>query len=393
MTLPLRPLKPPQDAAPLKTGRRSPSSRGGLLAACVAFAALLSGCASLPPAAMPQTEAATELPTAASPAANATPPENPSVRVDEARTEAQDAARAEPSTGPSAGTIADASANTTADAQQARITTGALLFERLAQGFESPACVDGQNNTAWRRRYAAHPEALERQLRDAMPLMAWVLEATERRGLPREFVLIPLIESGYRSSARGRGGPLGLWQMVASTARNHGVVVNARHDGRLSPVESTTGALDHLAELRSQFGDWRAAAMAYNAGESRLRRALAKSDSSEVSGERRQPAGMPNTTYTYIAKLRALACLIAEPTRYGLSLPSEAFTPFEPESVASPSTNTVSITGQREHTVRSGDTLWDIARQYGTTVAKLASANALRPNRPLRLGRVLRIPD
>jgi nucleoid-associated protein YgaU len=150
-----------------------------------------------------------------------------------------------------------------------------------------------------------------------------------------------------------------------------------------------------LAVNRSVYplGDWRAAAMAYNAGESRLRRALAKSASSEVSGERRQPAGMPNTTYAYIAKLRALACLISEPARYGLSLPAEAFSPFAPASVEPPSTNTASLSAQREHTVQSGDTLWDIARQYGTTVTKLASTNALRPNRPLRLGRVLRIPD
>ncbi len=352
----------------------------------------MGGCASLPPSAAPQA-GSVSTPTTSTSAANTASSEKPIATATEALTEAKDAAAIQPSAEASTRSLDVPSSDAIAVGPLPTITSGTLLFERLAQGFESPACVDGPNNTAWRRRYAAHPEALERQLRDAMPLMAWVLEATEAQALPREFVLIPLIESGYRPSARGRGGPLGLWQMVASTARNHGVVVNARHDGRLSPVESTTGALDHLAQLQSQFGDWRAAAMAYNAGESRLRRALAKSASSEVSGERRQPAGMPNTTYAYIAKLRALACLISEPARYGLSLPAEAFSPFAPASVEPPSTNTASLSAQREHTVQSGDTLWDIARQYGTTVTKLASTNALRPNRPLRLGRVLRIPD
>jgi LysM repeat protein len=47
----------------------------------------------------------------------------------------------------------------------------------------------------------------------------------------------------------------------------------------------------------------------------------------------------------------------------------------------------------REHTVRSGETLWRIARRYGTTVRSLAAFNGLDPARPLRIGRTLRIPD
>ena len=47
----------------------------------------------------------------------------------------------------------------------------------------------------------------------------------------------------------------------------------------------------------------------------------------------------------------------------------------------------------REHTVRSGETLWRIARRYGTTVRALAEANGIDASRPLRIGKVLRIPD
>lgn len=43
------------------------------------------------------------------------------------------------------------------------------------------------------------------------------------------------------------------------------------------------------------------------------------------------------------------------------------------------------------HRVRSGDTLSEIARRYGTTVSKLRSANGLTSNR-LRIGQELRIP-
>lgn len=46
----------------------------------------------------------------------------------------------------------------------------------------------------------------------------------------------------------------------------------------------------------------------------------------------------------------------------------------------------------REHTVRSGQTLSGIARRYGLSAEALARANGLRPNAPLRIGQVLVIP-
>jgi membrane-bound lytic murein transglycosylase D len=327
-----------------------------------------------------------------------------------------------------------------------------VLFERLAGSFGPPVCVRGDHNRQWRRRYAGHPASFERQLREALPLMAYVVEAVEARNLPGEFALIPIVESGYRPEARGPGGPTGLWQMIGSTARNHGVQVGRGYDGRLSPVDATDAALDYLAVLHAEFGDWRATAMAYNAGEGRLRRAFARDGASRVSGERRLPAGLSSVTYAYVAKLHALACLIAEPARHGLTLPVDAFTPLEarrapdgatrldavarawgtsPESLArwnpayragialpgaprrllAPVGSAVAMTpiasssaplagneeapaeAPRQHTVRSGETLWRIARRYGTTVRALAAFNGIDAARPLRIGRTLRIPD
>jgi membrane-bound lytic murein transglycosylase D len=44
------------------------------------------------------------------------------------------------------------------------------------------------------------------------------------------------------------------------------------------------------------------------------------------------------------------------------------------------------------HTVRAGDTLWQIARTYRTTVDRLAAANQLRPGQVLKIGQRLTIP-
>ncbi len=44
------------------------------------------------------------------------------------------------------------------------------------------------------------------------------------------------------------------------------------------------------------------------------------------------------------------------------------------------------------HVIRPGDTLWELARRYGTTVEAIAAANGIRPTQTLQIGQRLRIP-
>ncbi|WP_206170920.1 LysM peptidoglycan-binding domain-containing protein [Phragmitibacter flavus] len=52
---------------------------------------------------------------------------------------------------------------------------------------------------------------------------------------------------------------------------------------------------------------------------------------------------------------------------------------------------TTSSSGSRSHVVKKGDTLYGLARRYGSTVAKIKSASGLRSDL-LRPGMTLRIP-
>lgn len=216
-----------------------------------------------------------------------------------------------------------------------RISDGETLFARLRAGLDPPACVRGSRNRAMRQRFIGSPQAFVAQLERGLPLLGWVVESVEERGLPMQFALIPIIESGLRPDARGRGGPLGLWQIMPATARQLGLRVGKQEDQRLSPRYSTAAALDYLETLRADFGGWRATAMAYNAGSGRLRRAFARSGDRGVSAaEHRRPAGLSPITYNYVAKLEALSCLLGEPERYGLELPRGVFEPLQAEPVA-----------------------------------------------------------
>ena len=207
-------------------------------------------------------------------------------------------------------------------APEPTLATGREVFDRIRARLRAPACIDSARVRAWQKRYAGHPTVFTRKVGSILPLLEFVVAETERSGLPGEFVFIPLVESWYEPGAVGRGGPTGMWQMIGSTARNHGVGIRKGYDGRLSPVDSTRAALSYLETLGDMFDDdWQAMVMAYNAGEYRLAGALRRSGSRRVSGFDGVPAGLSQITYDYVAKLQALSCLVAEPERHGLVLP------------------------------------------------------------------------
>ncbi len=202
---------------------------------------------------------------------------------------------------------------------------GEEVFARLRTELEPGACdAGGAIARRWRQRFAANPVLFARDLESALPLMDYVSREVLHKQLPAEFALIPLIESGYRPAAIGLGGPTGLWQMIASTARNHGIIIKQGYDGRLSPVESTRAALSYLDTLQAMMGRWPATVMAYNAGENRVRAALARSPEGDPADGNHHPHGLNNVTYDYVGKLQALSCLIAEPERAGIELPLQS---------------------------------------------------------------------
>jgi membrane-bound lytic murein transglycosylase D len=213
---------------------------------------------------------------------------------------------------------------------------GSDVFARIRRNLSPNSCDAGSNSARWRKRYAGNPDAFARHLEQALPLMDFVSLEVERTGLPSEFVFIPLVESWYKPEAIGAGGPAGMWQMISSTARNHGIHITPGYDGRLSPVESTRAALSYLKVLQQMFGDWEAIVMAYNAGEGRMLNAFKRARSRDVSAAARRPHGMSNITYDYVAKLQALSCLISQPERSNLRLPASArFVPLQPVLVGS----------------------------------------------------------
>src|SRR5262249_17268351 len=117
-------------------------------------------------------------------------------------------------------------------------------------------------------------QSTEESLTRGAPYLTSICAILGDHGLPPELALLPVVESEFQPTARGRAGERGLWQLRRATARRFGLVVNARRDDRLRPERATHAAARYLALLYTRFGDWPLALAAYNAGEHRVDRAL-----------------------------------------------------------------------------------------------------------------------
>ncbi len=178
--------------------------------------------------------------------------------------------------------------------------------------------------------YASHPDYLYRVLRRSSPYIHFIVEELERRDMPLDLALLPVVESAYDPFAYSRGRAAGLWQIIPSTGRHLGVKQNWWFDGRRDIPESTRAALDYLENLHDMFeGDWLLAVAGYNSGEGNvsraIRRARNKGEPTDFWHVRRY---LPVETRLYVPRLLAMSALVARPERYDLNLPELDNAPY-----------------------------------------------------------------
>lgn len=100
-----------------------------------------------------------------------------------------------------------------------------------------------------------------------------------QHGLPTELKYLAIIESRLNSRAVSQVGAVGPWQFMAGTARDYGLVVNAKRDERKDYFKSTHAAARYLTYLYNEFGDWLLVLAAYNGGPGYVYNAIKKSKS------------------------------------------------------------------------------------------------------------------
>jgi len=200
-------------------------------------------------------------------------------------------------------------------------------WERLTHRFVLPECSDHEANLEWAEWYAARPDYMGRIFKRAQPWIHYISEELERRDMPAELALLPIVESAYDPFAYSSGRALGPWQFISATGRRYGLKQNWWYDGRRDVWASTDAALRYLNDLAVMFdGDWLLALAGYNSGENRVLRQMKKN---EAAGK---PVDfwslkLPAETRGYVPKLLGLTCLFKYPERFDFALPD---TPDQP---------------------------------------------------------------
>ena len=319
------------------------------------------------------------------------------------------------------------------------------LWARLRAGFALDTGVDEQRIQSQLNWFKSHPKYIDRVAERGSRYLYYILNEAEKRGLPTELALLPVVESAFDPFAYSHGRAAGLWQFIPSTGKYFGLTQSWWQDERRDLVAATGAAFNYLERLANRFdGDYMLALAAYNSGGGTVNSAMRK------NRNRNQPTDfwsldLPRETRHYAPKLIALAKIFADPASYGIELPPLKDEPYfeivdtgsqidlaqaaklaqvdiDEIYLLNPSYNRWATSPEGPHRllipkenadtfrralanispadrvswhsyeVAAGDTLSTIAQRYGTTSSVIKQVNKLNSH-IIRIGERLMIPS
>lgn len=266
-----------------------------------------------------------------------------------------------------------------------------------------------------------------------------VSKILDERDMPQELICIAFIESGFATKAVSSAKAVGPWQFINGTARRYNLRVNWWYDERCDVTASTYAACNYLKDLHDIWGDWYLAFAAYNCGEYRVARQIARQKS-----ENFWQLDLPLQTERYVPKFLAALYIMREPEKYGFTIPqvepirydlvtvseatdldvlarcagttSDVIKDLNPQFKrgATPPNMEIHVrvpegasesclaaladlpaeerVAWKDHKVKRGETLSVIAGKYGTSVEAVRDANGLKRKSMLQVGQTLMIP-
>ncbi len=295
-----------------------------------------------------------------------------------------------------------------------------------------------------RNFYSSHQAYLDRVASRAQPFLYYIVQEIEKRNMPLELALLPIVESAFDPFAYSHAAAAGMWQFMPATGKRFGLKQNFWYDGRRDVIASTRAALDYLQYLHDRLeGDWLNAIAAYNSGEGRILAAIKRNKAKRLPTDF-WSLDLPAETTAYVPKLLALVDILKRPDDFdivwkfianepkidivevgnqidlaiaadmaGLTVAELqalnpgfsqwATDPDGPHYLVVPKQHTAAFNQRlaqtpsqqwlrwQRYTVASGDTLGKIAQQHNTSISAIQRINKLTGN-TIRLGQHLLIP-
>ena len=278
----------------------------------------------------------------------------------------------------------------------------------------------------------------------AEPFLYYIVEEIEKRNMPVELALLPIVESSYLPYGVSNKSAAGLWQFMPVSAKRFNVEQNWWYDGRRDIVQSTRAALDYFQFFHRSFDqDWLNAIAAFNSGEGRVGRAIAKNKKANLATDF-WSLNLPAETTDFVPKLLAISDILQhaaelnyiftpiknspaveivniedqldltlaaqwaniEPEKLlqlnpGLNrwatAPNSHYQLMLPVVVADSFKDKLATTNKKDwlrwqrYRVNSGDSLSVIASEYATNVASIKKLNHLNSD-TIRIGQMLIVP-
>lgn len=136
------------------------------------------------------------------------------------------------------------------------------------------------------------------------PYMGIIKSSIASSGVPPVLFYLAMVESGLSNHVVSGAKAAGIWQFMTTTAKLYGLRVDKYVDERKDPQRSSLAATRYLRSLKNEFGKWYLAVLAYNCGNTKLRRAIAKAGSDDLAvlldPEKKY---IPQETRRFIAKI------------------------------------------------------------------------------------------
>lgn len=192
------------------------------------------------------------------------------------------------------------------------------LWQRIKDGYAIP---DSSSELIAKHEdwYSSRPDYVKRMVERSQKYLFHIVEEVEKRGMPTEIALLPMVESAYNPKAYSTSRASGIWQFIPSTGKNFGLKQNWWVDNRRNVMFATDAALTYLQKLHTMFGAWDLALAAYNAGEGTVARAIAHNRKLGLPTDY-ESLNLPPETKNYVPKLQAIKNLMTNPGNYGLKI-------------------------------------------------------------------------